>query len=463
LGTLTHPTLWGDEAMTFSRVTGDYRDLLDLLQTDGFAPLHYELYWVQGRWFGFSPAVMRFVPALAGTLMIPALYFLACQIVNRRAALLTAAFGCGSAYLMVYSHDAKMYMHFWLMCVLHVACLLWWLRTRLRLAWLAWVAAGLAMVGLHSAGLVILGIEVLIALTCGWQCRTGILPVPGAPKHGQDGRATRFFKSFAGWRAPILFIIGLLIILSGPIGYYGGFNRWNQRIAEYGWGRASGLSWIPRQNEGRDGLDLVRYVTSAYLLSWEWPQPSAERSIDPQVLAGLKAVIVLILGLCLAGLFPWRARDDRPPPPRDRPEPVPQPWWRALLWIAAWGVLPMYGFYLVSVRHGDGPGEWAAAIGALFRQQWWVLLAEMLAVALLCLAWRGAARWLAWAGPAFVLISLNVFWLQTGLNRPAEAIAAWVDWITSPALLPGLLLAALVIWPAIAWYYCAPTLRQRLA
>jgi hypothetical protein len=92
-----------------------------------------------------------------------------------------------------------------------------------------------------------------------------------------------------------------------------------------------------------------------------------------------------------------------------------------------------------------------------------VLLAEMLAVALLCLAWRGTARWLAWAGPAFVLISLNVFWLQAGLNRPAEALAAWVDWITSPALLSGLLLAALVIWPAVAWYYCAPTLRQRLA
>src|SRR5438046_3131966 len=42
---LTNPPLWGDEGYTFHRVSTDYRDLLDKLQTDGFTPLHYEFYW----------------------------------------------------------------------------------------------------------------------------------------------------------------------------------------------------------------------------------------------------------------------------------------------------------------------------------------------------------------------------------------------------------------------------------
>src|SRR4051812_45229577 len=71
------PPLWGDEAFTYSRVAGTYRDLLDVLQYNGFGPLHYELYWAIGRRFFLSPFVMRFPTALAGTLMVPAMYFLA--------------------------------------------------------------------------------------------------------------------------------------------------------------------------------------------------------------------------------------------------------------------------------------------------------------------------------------------------------------------------------------------------
>src|SRR5205823_5698962 len=57
-----------------------------------------------------SPLAMRFVPALCGTLMIPAMYFLTIQIASRRTALLAAALTCTSAYLLNYSRDAKMYM-----------------------------------------------------------------------------------------------------------------------------------------------------------------------------------------------------------------------------------------------------------------------------------------------------------------------------------------------------------------
>jgi uncharacterized membrane protein len=126
---LDRPSLWGDEAWTFSRVCGSYKEMLDLVSFAGFAPLHYELYWWIGHHLAkLTPIVMRLVPAIAGTLMVPAVYFLARQLVSVRTALVAALFATVSAYLLVYSRDAKMYMHFWLMCTLSRGCFLWWLN-----------------------------------------------------------------------------------------------------------------------------------------------------------------------------------------------------------------------------------------------------------------------------------------------------------------------------------------------
>src|SRR3954462_5150249 len=124
---LDRPCLWGDEAWVYSRACGTYQQMLAILRHDGFGPLHYEFYWVLCRFAAPGPWAMRALPAVAGTLMVPAVYFLARQIVARPAALRAAAFACCSAYLLHYSHDAKMYGDFWLGCTLFVACLLWWL------------------------------------------------------------------------------------------------------------------------------------------------------------------------------------------------------------------------------------------------------------------------------------------------------------------------------------------------
>ena len=95
---LDRPSLWGDEAWTFSRVCGSYQDMLDLVSVAGFAPLHYELYWWIGHHIAkLSPIVMRLVPAISGTLMIPAIYFLARQLVSIRTALVAALLATVSA------------------------------------------------------------------------------------------------------------------------------------------------------------------------------------------------------------------------------------------------------------------------------------------------------------------------------------------------------------------------------
>ena len=127
---LDHPPLLFDEAATYTRVVGIFRELLDILRYDGFAPLHYELYWLLRKITTLTPFMMRLVPAIAGTLMIPAMYFLARQVTSRRVATLAARSTAFSAYLLVYSRDAKMYMHLWLFGALFVASLLWWMRDR---------------------------------------------------------------------------------------------------------------------------------------------------------------------------------------------------------------------------------------------------------------------------------------------------------------------------------------------
>lgn len=272
---IDRPALWGDEAASWRRVSGTWQQLTDELRTAGFQPAHYVLTWwikegfplrytraaesaedarsapPRGRRGGEplvigggprdvvvpqsrlvdakidpSPLVMRFLPALCGTLMVPAMYFLASQLVARRTALLVALFTCCSAYQLGYSRDAKMYAQLWFFATLHVGCLLWWLRayrtpardeppprpefpkqaelgegvagvlpgrhvgqiarafvddaridrrpravvpqwpTRLDvlLRWACWVTTGLAMIAFHAVGLGILGIEVLIFL-----------------------------------------------------------------------------------------------------------------------------------------------------------------------------------------------------------------------------------------------------------------------------------------------------------
>jgi len=405
---IERPVLWGDEALTYSRVTGTYKELLFVLQNDGFGPLLYEMYWVMARKMTLSPLVMRFPPALAGTLMVPAMYLLARQFTHRQGALLAAAFTCCSAYLLAYSRDAKMYSELWLFATLHVASLLIWLRTRSRLAFWGWIACGLAMAGLQAISLILLPVTLLAVLTCRrWH-----------------------------WKMPIFFMIGWIIILAGPFGYYKYFNKWQQKSGgvapgvikieaekDPNWGEA-GISWIDQINRGRSGMDYVLDCTTSYLFSYEWPHPHdfyGQHQLIPWVQPTVVAGLTLVLACLAIGALPWRAGKagqadpiDSPPSARlnshdDSPFIMPgdfapasidpnayadlsdlkkfdsasipsaemqfatalvaskerisrqshQVWWRTFLWLGAWLVLPTYGiFYCRSIADFVAPWHW---------------------------------------------------------------------------------------------------------
>ena len=378
------PPLWGDEAATFGRVCGTYQQMLDTLRTAGFGPLHYELYWWIGQGMPLpggksivpggiplTPTVMRFVPALAGTLMVPAMYLLARQLVSRQTALLTALLTTVSAYLLNYSRDAKMYAATWLFITLHVASLLWFVRHRSLTAWLCFVAAGCAMLGLQLVSSVALLLDVLIVLTArrgnwwalprlalalpwafwmplgGLVDRIDSLAVRGSPPPllgrllswkrllplrrlvaslrlyviGSRGPLARTMRRVAGgsMRLPehlplvLPVLLGMGIAALGPIGYTKYFNTFDERVLGTDPGRTevdlgeAGIGWVPIYNRGRDGGDLVLFTVSAYLSGWEWPRKHDQPPIDPLVLNLLSSVTVALICLLLLGLLPWRA------------------------------------------------------------------------------------------------------------------------------------------------------------
>lgn len=436
---LDRPTIWGDEAATYGRVAGSYQELLDQLVNAMFTPLHYELTWwigqgmpyrgmidervryawryqidrtrtpVEGRWtlerivesrtftpthrlvdggIRLTPKVLRFVPALCGVLMVPAIYFLARQLFGPRVSLLAAGFACFSAYLLVYSRDAKMYSDFWLMCVLHVGCLLWWLRVRTALAWLCWVATGLAMMGLHALGGAVLAVCTVIFITSPRQNLLGLLKLPllaawiaGIPfvllyrwlqvrygliewltPHRYDRWGAIQWHRFR-WPPVIFFAIGMCVIIRGPLMYYGSFNeRMGEAVGDDGTlsVNETGINWVQRYNDGRSLDDLVLYTTSAYLTGWEWPRSKENNGVDdqsrvnPRTLKLLKASTVGLLALLAIGALPWRRVLQ---PARARLERITQdgrafgPYVaRRVFWIGFWVVVPAYGFYTQSYQ-----------------------------------------------------------------------------------------------------------------
>jgi hypothetical protein len=345
---LGHPCLWGDEALVYYRTCGTYAQLLEPLHLDGFPPLHYELYWAIVHHVGHapSPAAMRAVSAICGTLMVPAVFFLARQLLPRRPSLLAATFTAGSAFALFYSRDAKMYADAWLAMTLGVGCLLWWLRTGRATAWLGWVAGGAAAGGLQVATLIsVVGLAPLLLLT----------------------------QRRAHWRQSLLWLAGATLIAAGPAGYYAKFNGWVDKVDAHGW-QDSGLNWIRSYNFGRTGPGMVGYTATTFLTGWEWPRPIAFDHMPDGRAWALRLGAVAVVGILLAGLLPWPRRWL--PLPTD---PAPVPPWRAGLWLAAWIVLPTYGFYCRSMVDFASPVE---MLGLAEYPTLWIVVAVVIAYGL---------------------------------------------------------------------------------
>lgn len=445
---LDRPPVWGDEVATYARTFGSYENLLNTLGVTRFMPLHYQALWGIGQWRELTPFYLRLFPAVCGTLMIPAMYFLARQLLTRRASLVCALFTAGSAYLFVYSRDAKMYMPLWFAMALNLGCFLWWMRTRTVTAWLAWIATGLAAGGLHLTGLAGLGLAPLLLLT----------------------------QRRAHWGQGLMFLVGLAVILAGPIGYYIGFNPFVERIQERGW-RSTGITWVEHRNQGLGATELTLDSATLYLTAYGWIPETAGGRV-PEVVYDTAVIITAVVFLLLAlGALPWTARwrgaraDD----------PPTQPWWRTALWVGILLILPVFAMYWLSLPERIHPIRWVEGAAKWMGEPWlrsqprsgddswriiglriletrvFLIASGLVLVAAMTLLWRYIPRALTAAVAMALVILLLIAGMRVNLPDPLAILREWGAMLLEPSVL----MAGLILIPALLWYYGGGTLRER--
>ncbi len=310
--------------------------------------------WVPGpHTLKLTPWVMRSVPAISGTLMVPAMYFLARQLLPAGTAVVAAVVTACSAFMLFYSRDAKMYPDAWLFIALNVGCLLWWFRTGRSTAFLCWVAAGCAAVGLHPSSLTIPGLTTVFLLT----------------------------QRHLHWRRAVLFLAGLGLIYTGPAGYYAKFNVWIDRVEAVGWS-ASGIGWAGSWFNGdRTGPEYVGYTSSAFLAGYEWPRDDYQDLIEPSLAEVPQTAFLVLAGVLVVAALPWPLVRTALFPGRQaaREAAGPEPAWRVWLWLATWIAVPAYGFYCHSVDGFVSPRGWIWNLAGDVPAAEWALVAVGLA------------------------------------------------------------------------------------
>ncbi|HWB53729.1 MAG TPA: glycosyltransferase family 39 protein [Tepidisphaeraceae bacterium] len=414
---LNYPPVWGDEVRTFGRTMGTFADLCKVLQDAGFTPLHYELYWWLHNHFILTPTMLRLIPAIAGTLTIPAMYFLARLLTNKRIALGAALFTACSAWLLNYSRDAKMYSEFWLFCTLNYACLIWWFRNKRPIAWWCFVTSGVAMVGLDGLGFLVIGVGVVWYLT----------------------------QRRVHWLSSLAYLLALAIIAAGPLGYYYYFSDWHRHT----------LEWIEYYYSDQTGPEMVINLASALLFKYQF-RSEAFRYYGIQNAFGIKLAAVamaLVAAIIFVGALPWRAANRSTRVLAGGGDEVsPEPWWRMLLWLLSAVVLPVYLWYCISVEHFVTPLEWANRIGNLMHGLWpWVIITATV-IAAVCMA----ARELAATFAMFLLILLSGIFGAAFAQGGWSDVSAILDATASLLSKPWMLVMGVGIGAGLLWYYCAP-------
>jgi mannosyltransferase len=107
---LSGRSLWLDEILVwdFSGGTSIGAVVRRLSAVPSLMPLHFVISWIIRR-FGDSEIWLRLVPAVAGTLSVPAMFFLARDLFGRRTAVLAALLVAVAPFLIWYSQENAAY------------------------------------------------------------------------------------------------------------------------------------------------------------------------------------------------------------------------------------------------------------------------------------------------------------------------------------------------------------------
>ena len=437
---LDRPPVWGDEARVFARTFGSWAQMVDWLKGDSFTPLHYYLVWWLGHGLPIgtrggepllllggpvrlTPAVLRLPSAVAGTLFVPIVYWLAAELLGRRRAALTAALlAATSAYLLVYARDAKMYMGAWTLLTAHAAAGLAWLRLRragraglpAATAYAAWVVLGVLMVGYQGATAVVLAVEVvgvvMFALLRRRPPRAAMLEVGAAVAGAAVVVGCLGAYLGVGSGDGVFHVTGLRRIVAG-----------HTAPAEHR-EAAGGTVWVGDYNLGRDVHDHLGYTASAWLTGWEWPRRQDDWLIDEDERRARRLATLACGALVAVGLALPRRRGA-----------ADLGGWRGT-YLLTWLLVPTAFWWAIS--RGDGridrdlvPPVWAIVAAGL-----------LLAVFVVARARRprSTARAIHAAVPAMVAVGLAALVLAT-VDRPGGT-SVWM-----PRYLGFVLPAAIVL------------------
>ncbi|HVX86839.1 MAG TPA: glycosyltransferase family 39 protein [Phycisphaerae bacterium] len=333
---LGYQTYWTDESYTIGRIKSTFDYLLMRLSDQGFPPGWYVLLraWcnaierVTGDGaFAFSPAATRFLPALFGTLTVPAMYLLARAFAGRRVSLAVALLAAVNPFLIYYSRDIKMYAPLLFFAVLNAGCFFHWLRTQNHLLYLPlFLVSGWAMTATHSLAWTLILLELVFLIT--------------SPR-------------LKPLNAPLwLGCVALMTIL--PIAWYSGRNQYLEKVADRG--ADASLLWITRYTDM--SWSTVAGLPTEQLMGFLWPvyppSPAIESwfSLGPDFEAHLttrswpwlaeveRVAGAALLAVLALGLLPWWRVTRRAPAP-ERPAYRARPWW-----VAVWIVAPTIGLLL---------------------------------------------------------------------------------------------------------------------
>jgi 4-amino-4-deoxy-L-arabinose transferase-like glycosyltransferase len=143
-----HQSFWYDEAITNVLVHDSPGKMLGLLpQVELTPPLYYGLAWIWVRIFGFGEAGLRSLSAVAGVVVVPALYGIGRQLISRRVGLVAAALAACNPLLIWYSQEARSYSLLVCFATLSLLAFTHVLAPRPSARWLVvwWLASGLTL------------------------------------------------------------------------------------------------------------------------------------------------------------------------------------------------------------------------------------------------------------------------------------------------------------------------------
>ncbi|HEX8525148.1 MAG TPA: glycosyltransferase family 39 protein [Tepidisphaeraceae bacterium] len=393
LAFLNRPSIGLDEAALVARVQVPLDVILEALR-ESASPLHDLMYWGLLHPLPPHPYVLRGVPALAGTLLVPAVYALAKQMVNVRGAVLAAALTACSALNLLYARQALLDSPLVLMITLNVIMLLIYLRRRSILSFIAWILTGMVMVGLHFSAVLILPLELLMLVTYFPQ---------------RDFVRSWTLRILSYLAVAIIVLVGMGIIIA-PIVIH-------KRMAppkSYSTTRASTRPtsqptprWQQKVEQHLSGAALLRQASTVSLMGWEYPEGEARYAVPSRAFYYLSWGVQVLAVIVVLTLLPW-PRETVKPLRQRRPWEVAeapgvhytyqtevpyqarlaQPLWRIFLWLIAWILPPAIWLYAAgSPESSADPHHWLHWAQQLLRGNWMYSLTALGLVALYVFYW----------------------------------------------------------------------------